>query len=352
MEPTKVGLVGFGLASRVFHAPLTTHTEGLELTHVVERSRDTAKETYPQVQRCTSLEELLATAVDLVVIATPSGSHFADAKLALNAGKHVICEKPFTVTGAEAWELAALARERKLVLTVFHNRRWDADFLTMKDLISGGALGEVVEYEARYDRFRPDLKEGQVWRERDEPGSGALYDLGSHIIDQAIQLFGRPTAVMADVRRQRVADASDDYFDVDLRFADRPALKVVVKAGCIVRAPGPRYVVHGKNGSFVKHGLDVQEPQLKEGLLPSSPGWAVEPVEMHGKLHLDTVETIVSVPGSYETFYAGVAAAIREGKPPPVTPEEAALVVTVIELAHQSARTGALVTIPADPVPQ
>jgi len=282
----------------------------------------------------------------------------------LLAGKHVVCEKPFTVTSAEAQELGAIAHAQKKMLTVFHNRRWDADFLTLRRVIEAGVLGELVEFEAHFDRFRPTLKQGNVWRERDEPGSGCLYDLGSHLIDQALQLFGRPSAVSADIRKQRAADAADDYFDVDLRYADRPGLKVTLKAGCVVRKQGPRYVMHGIKGSFVKHGIDVQEDQLKAGGNPGTEGWGVEPEADWGVLDVDATEggvtdsasgvglvvsengTVGSLPGCYQAFYAGVASAVRDGTPPPVLVADAALVIMIIELAKESARTGMVVPVP------
>jgi len=310
------------------------------------------------------LEELLTTDVELVIIATPSASHFENARDALLAGKHVVCEKPFTVTFAEAQELGAIAQAQKKILTVFHNRRWDADFLTLRRVIEADVLGELVEFEAHYDRFRPTLKAGNVWRERDEPGSGILYDLGSHLIDQALQLFGRPSAVAADIRKQRSSDAADDYFDVDLRYADRPALKVTLKAGCLVRRQGPRYVVHGTKGSFVKHGIDVQEDQLKANGNPGMEGWGVEPEAHWGVLDLEATDgsttnnassaglvvaengTVESLHGCYEAFYAGVASAVRDGAMPPVLSTDAALVIMIIELAKESARTGMVVPVP------
>jgi len=364
-EPIRCGLVGYGMVSSVFHAPLISHARAdFHLTHVVERSSDNARQRYPHILRCTSLEDLLATDVELVIIATPSASHFDNARDALLAGKHVVCEKPFTVTFAEAQELDTIACAKKKMLTVFHNRRWDADFLTLRRVIEAGVLGELVEFEAHYDRYRPALKEGNVWRERDEPGSGILYDLGSHMIDQALQLFGRPSAVAADIRKQRSSDAADDYFDVDLRYADRPAFKVTLKAGCVVRKLGPRYVVHGVNGSFVKHGIDVQEDQLKTHGNPGMVGWGVEPEADWGVLHVDAADesvtanasgvelvvsengTVESLHGSYQAFYAGVASAVRDGTMPPVLAADAALVIMIIELAKESARTGVVVPVP------
>ena len=346
LSPIRVGLVGYGMVSQVFHAPLVSQSKRFILSHVLERSTDKARQSLP-VERVTTLDELLVSDVELVVVATPTASHFETAKAVLSAKKHCVCEKPFTVSAAEATELHEMACAQGVMLTVFHNRRWDGDFLTLRRVLASGELGEVVEYSAAYDRFRPSPKGG--WRERDEPGSGVLYDLGSHLIDQAVQIFGRPSAVMADVRKQRDPDAADDFFELTLRYSEQPALRVSLRASCInaANASLPRYAIHGRGGSFVKRGLDVQEDQLKAGGHPGTEDWGVEPAANHGILSLaGAAERIVpSERGCYETFYDQVADAIRLGKPAPVDASDAALVVRIIECARESAENGVTVAV-------
>ena len=303
----KVGLVGYGLAGAVFHAPLITACDRLELAAVL-----TSREA-PNAVR--TLDELLRRS-ELVVVASPNRTHFSIAKQALEAGKHVVIDKPMTVTVAEAEELIALAAKCRRVLTVFHNRRWDGDYLTVRKILP--SLGEVNLFEAYWDRFRAGIKPG--WREVPDEGSGLLSDLGPHLIDQALQLFGIPDAVSADVEMQRSGAAVDDYFELTLQYGAR---RVKLGASTMVADPRPRFAVHGSAGSFVKHGLDTQESALKAGTDPRSPGFGVD--ERHGQLTLPdgSRETVPTELGNYLAFYEMVAAAVLDGGPVPVDPADA-----------------------------
>eukprot|EP00298_Acanthocystis_sp_HF-20_P010741 c19020_g1_i2.p1 GENE.c19020_g1_i2~~c19020_g1_i2.p1 ORF type:complete len:360 (-),score=159.31 c19020_g1_i2:28-1086(-) len=343
-----VGLVGFGMVSQVFHAPLLSSHPLFKLSYVVERSSEKSKEKYPDVIVVKTLADLLNTNVELVIIATPSSQHFEHARDALTANKHVIVEKPFTVTSEEAETLINLAKKHSKILTVYHNRRWDSDFLTVKSIIEQKLVGELAEIDIHYDRFRNTFKGG--WREKNEPGSGILYDLGSHLIDQALTLLGHrlPDAVFADVRKQREGAETDDYFDVDLRYNDLPSLKITLRSGMLVKKLGPRYAIHGTSGSFVKYGIDVQEEKLKNGLTPKNDDqFGVEPENIWGVLSIDGKDdqVIKSHTGSYLQFYSNVADAIRNNKPLEVAPEHGRDVIKVIEAAIQSSKTGKIVNL-------
>jgi scyllo-inositol 2-dehydrogenase (NADP+) len=312
----RTALIGRGMAATVFHAPLIRASEALEL--VAMAGRDGAA------------EAMADPSVDIVVIATPNASHAELARTALEAGKHVVVDKPFTLSVAEADALIRLAGERRRMLTVFHNRRWDGDFLTVRRLIGSGRLGEVALFEAHWDRFRPVVQ--RRWREDAEQGAGLLWDLGPHLIDQALVLFGPPDAVAADVAAQRDEARADDYFDVTLHYGPR---RVRLSASTLVAEPRPRFAVHGRGASFVKFGLDPQEAALRDGADPRHPGFGLDPLD--GRLGAEAVPT---EPGRYLAFYEGVAAAIRDGAAPPVDPADAREGLRLIELARRSAAEG------------
>jgi scyllo-inositol 2-dehydrogenase (NADP+) len=264
---------------------------------------------------------------------------------ALRAGRHVVVDKPFALSTADADELIGLAEATDRRLSVFHNRRWDSDFLTVRRCLEAGVLGDVSTFTSRYDRFRPVPKGS--WKEQDVPGSGVLWDLGPHLVDQALQLFGRPETVWADVGVQRAGVEAVDYLRVALGYG---RLRVLLHAGMEVRDPGPRFEVHGDRGSFVKHGMDLQEQALRAGGRPGDPGWGSEPPDRHGTLTgevagLELRGRLESVPGDYGAFYAAMAAAIRGDGPVPVPAAEARDVVMVIELALASAREGRVVRV-------
>lgn len=336
MQPIRTGLIGYGTAGAVFHAPLIAAASGLRLTAIGSRRADDIARDFPEAKAYENPQALIDDPdIELVVVATPNDTHAALARAALAAGKHVVVDKPFTLDAGEAEALIALADAAKRKLSVFHNRRWDSDFLTVRRLVDDGRLGEVAYYEAHFDRFRPEIKQG--WRETEVPGAGLLYDLGAHLIDQALVLFGMPRAVTADVARQRAAARADDYFHVVLDYGRRRA---VLHASVLVRDPGPRYLVHGDGGSFVKYGMDGQEAALREGRRPGGEGWGEDDPALFGRFtDVDgTVATIDSLPGRYTAFYEGIAASIRDGSPLPVEAREARDVIRVIEAAQLSAR--------------
>lgn len=331
-------LLSYGMSGQVFHAPLLQAAPGFVLTHVLRRTSAAPIAGRPDVNVVSDIDDLLRHAeLELVVINTPNESHYAYAKKAIEAGKHVVVEKPFTITSEEADELIALAARRNVVLSVFQNRRWDGDFLTVKRVIESGMLGQVVEFESHYDRYRPHI-EANTWKEAPGPGSGILYNLGSHMLDQALVLFGWPEAVDARLGALRPGSMVDDFYDIRLLY---PGKLVTIKSGYLVREQGPRYVVHGVNGSFVKYGIDPQEQALKDGKSANAPGWGQEPPAYWGKLNTTTnglhVEgSIETLAGDYPGFYANIHAAIRSKQPLAVPAAEARQVIRLIEASIES----------------
>ena len=275
MRALHVGLIGYGMAGRVFHAPTIAAVPELRLAKVVERRGQASRERYPWVEVAREAAALFEDdAIELVVVATPNLSHFELARQALLADKHVVVDKPFTLTSAQAQDLIDLARRRNKVVSAFHNRRWDGDFQTVRQIVQQGLLGRLVEYESHFDRFRNTFSPERAWRETAGPGSGVLFDLGPHLIDQALVLFGLPRMLTADIRNQREAGKADDQFELILHY---DSLKVTLKAGLLVRQPGPRFALHGTEGSFVKYGVDPQEEALKRGRSPRSRSGAWNP---------------------------------------------------------------------------
>ena len=337
MREVPVGLIGYGFAGSVFHAPLIRSVPGLALQRIACSEPGRPQRDHPSVQVDADSAAMLADpAIELVVIATPNTSHFPLARAALLAGKHVVVDKPFVVSVEEGQQLVVLAKERERMLSVFQNRRWDNDFLTVSRCIASGLLGTVCSYEAHYDRFVPTVD--RRWREQPAAGAGVLFDLGSHLIDQALQLFGLPQTVQADVACQRADAQVDDYFHLLLDYG---SLKVVLHAGMLVREPGPHFQVHGTRGSFVKRGLDSQEDALLRGERPGHPQWGRDDPAWHGRITFDAnglaIEgSVESAVGSYEAFYQGVYAAVADGAAPPVSADGALDVVRVIACALRS----------------
>ena len=331
----KTGIVGYGKAAKVFHAPLINAVQSLELYSVVERSSDDAIQQYPDVEVFRSFKEILKDDLtELLIITTPNHLHFSMAQEALSAGKHVVIDKPFTVTFEEAKKLIRLADDAGLKLSVFHNRRWDGDFITLKELIRDQKVGEVVEVVSTFNRFRNQIQE-DAWREKSQPGSGVLYDLGSHLIDQSIQIFGKPDQLYADIRKQR-GGVTDDYFELDLYY---PNLKVKLKAGVLVADPSPRFTVRGTEGAFVTFGLDPQEQNLKEGkkLNSNDHSWGT----LYKWEDRNMIEEEVKIAsGNYSVFYRDMASAINGEVELPVDPSEAAFTIYLIELAFKSNMEG------------
>lgn len=336
-KPLKTGLVGFGKVAQTMHAPLISQEPGLELTDVVERHHEYSRETYPQVTVHKSLEDMLAHAdIDLVVICTPNEFHFDQAQAALLAGKHVVVDKPITVKAEQARELQKLADEVGKLLSPYQNRRWDGDFLTIKKLLKEGTLGRIVHFESHFDRFRPEANHN--WREKDVPGSGIFYDLGAHLIDQAVQLFGKPEWVYAEILKQRKDVQADDFFDLSLMYKE---MKVRLSASILMNAPLPKFLVLGDKGSYSKYGLDVQEAALKQRILPGTQNWGVEPSESYGKVFLENeTYALPTENGNYLAYYQNIAKAIRKQEPLMVNTEEAALTLDIIEAAIRSNKTG------------
>ena len=331
----RAGLIGFGLAGSVFHEPLIRACDRLELSAVL-----TSRE-HPL--RVNSLGDLLGKA-ELVVIATPNQTHFELAKAALERGRDVVVDKPFTVTIDEADELIHLAEERGRLLTAFHTRRWDGDFLTVEKTLPD--LGEISLFEANWDRFRPSIKPG--WRERGGPGSGVFYDLGPHLIDQALKIFGMPEAVAADIGTQREGTVADDYFDVTLHYG---RMRACLRSSTLIAAARPRFAIHGTGGSLVKHGLDPQEAQLKSGLRPGDPGFGVTNEQATFADADGNARTIPTEPGNYRAFYDAVAAAILDGAQVPVPAEDARDGLAIIDLARRASVLGQRLPVPASSLP-
>jgi len=331
-------LLSYGMSGEVFHAPLLQSHPGFSLSTILQRNSDKAKQHYPDVKLVRKAEDIFQdNTIDLVVINTPNESHFEFASQALHAGKHVIVEKPFTVTSDEADKLITLANQKKKIITVFQNRRWDGDFLTVQKVIANKWLGKVVEVEVHYDRFRNYI-EANTWKEESGRGSGILYNLGSHMLDQVIALFGMPAEVDARVGIQRPGGKVHDYYDIRMQYN---SFQAIVKSSYLVREPGPRYIVHGTEGSFVKYGLDPQEQALKEGKIPGTAGWGTEDKSFWGKLNTSMdgahVEgTIETIPGNYLSFYQNVYEVITEGKSLAVKPEESRDGIKLIEACYLS----------------
>jgi scyllo-inositol 2-dehydrogenase (NADP+) len=336
--PIRTGLIGYGLSGARFHAPLLAAEPAFTLAAVATRRAEAVGREWPGV--CVlSVETLLADpTLELVIIATPNDAHAALAERALLAGKHVVVEKPFTLDSAEAMRLGALARERGRCLTVFHNRRWDGDFLTVRQLLEQGRLGRLYSFESHFDRFRPQVK--ARWKEEDVPGGGTLWDLGAHLIDQAVELFGLPESISADLGRQRTGARGVDWFHLLLRYGE---LRVILHSGSVVHEPWPRFVLQGEAEAWSKHGLDPQEAQLEAGLRPGLAGWGIEPAERYGRLSRGG--SIPTLPGRYERFYRQLAEAIAGEGPVPVTAESAAQVNRVIEAALRSAEEGRRISL-------
>jgi scyllo-inositol 2-dehydrogenase (NADP+) len=344
--PVGVGLLGYGLAGSGLHAPLIGAEPRLRLHAVASRRPEKVHRDVPAVRVVATPAALLEDpAVELVVVAAPNALHHQLAGAALRAGRHVVVDKPFVTSSAEADELIRLAEREDRLLSVFQNRRWDGDYLTVRHCVRAGLVGHVSTYIARYDRFSPHPLGG--WREREEPGSGVLWDLGAHLVDQALQLFGLPTTVMADVGAQRPGALADDYFHVVLGYRE---LRAILHAGSLVRAPGPRFEVHGDKGSFLKHGVDPQARELESGGRPGDPGWGSDPEDRYGSLTtevagLEVTGRLATLPGSYQSFYRGMASAILGEGPVPVAAEEARNTVRMLECALQSSREGRVVAV-------
>ncbi|MDR0844356.1 MAG: Gfo/Idh/MocA family oxidoreductase [Tannerella sp.] len=348
MEKIKTGLAAYGMSGQVFHAPFIALHPQFELAAITERSKNLSKERYPQARIVRSFDELIAQDdLELIVVNTPDSTHYEYARRALEAGKHVVVEKPFTNTTAEGEELIALAGKKGLMLSVYQNRRWDADFLTVKELLKSGIVGRPVEFESTFARYRNYIQP-DTWKEQE---GGMTYNLGSHLIDQSIQLFGMPEAVFADIAVMRTGGMVDDYFVIHLlRPAKAPDIRITLKAGYLMCEPEPRFVLHGTEGSYVKYGVDKQEALLKSGFKPDTPDWGVETEEEWGRLTLwkdgRAVRTkYPSQRGHYVGFYESVYQHLRHQAPLDTDAREVVHGIRVIEAAVESAHSRKIVNL-------
>lgn len=338
----RVGIIGYGLAGRVFHAPLIAATPGLEVDAIVTSDPGRAaqaRKDYPEAEVVPDAGAIFARPdqLDLVVVATPNDSHVPLALLSIEAGVAVVIDKPLAAVAADGRRLIERSEAAGVLLTVFQNRRWDNDFLTLRSLLDENRLGRVHRFESRFERWRPQLRRDR-WREDPDPAraGGLLYDLGAHVIDQALVLFGPVTSVYAELDRRRAGSVVDD--DVFVALTHGGGVRSHLWVGALTPQLGPRFRVLGDRAGYTKYGLDVQEPQLVAGLFPRSPGWGVDTPSRDGVLGADEqLEVVPTLPGAYENFYAGLAEALAGDAPPPVDPWDALAVVEVIEAAKRSA---------------
>ncbi|WP_295945139.1 oxidoreductase [uncultured Xanthomonas sp.] len=345
MSDFNLALLGFGYVGRTFHAPLIAHTPGLHLHTVVSRQAEVVHAAWPQARVVADAAQAFADPrIDAVVIATPNQTHAPLALAALAQGKHVLVDKPFTLDVAEAQQVLAQAQRADRIVSVFQNRRWDGDFLGVRALLEAGTLGEIAEFHSHFDRHRPQVVDR--WREHALPGSGLWFDLGPHLLDQALQLFGPPQSLQADLALQRPGAQTVDYVHAVLRY---PRLRVVLHAGSLVAANGLRFALHGSGGSYVKHGLDTQEAQLRAGVAPGAPGWGEDPLP--GQLRLvgadgtHAVQTLPAPRGDYRDCYAAFREAIAGRAPAPVDAAQALAVMRLLEAGVRSAASGCSVTL-------
>ncbi len=340
-------MASFGMSGLVFHGPLLDAHPGFHLKSVVQRSKSDAKDLYPGIKIERSFNQLLEDdEIELIVVNATNDTHFPFAWEALNAGKHVVLEKPFVNKVQEGKQLIELAIRKNRILSVFQNRRWDSDFLTVQKIVQAGFLGRIVEFISSFDRYRNYIQEN-TWKEDTGPGSGLLYNLGPHLIDQVLVLFGHPGALHADIRKVRTGTLVDDFFDISLYY---PGLKARVHSSYLVREPFPRFTLHGTLGSFIKYGLDPQEAALKAGSKPGSPGWGTEEENIRGWLNTEMEGIpiqgkIISEPGNYLAYYDNIFDAIRNNKSLSVPAKQSLLNVYIIEKAFESAKTGNAVSL-------
>ena len=338
MKPINTALCSFGMSGWVFHAPFININPGFNLYAVWERTKNLAHEKYPGIKTYRKLEDMLADdSVELVIVNTPNATHYDYTKKALEAGKHVVVEKPFTITVEEGNELIAIAKKQNKKLSVYQNRRYDSDYKTIKKVISQNVLGDLVEVEMHFDRFK-EVISPKLHKEIPGPGTGSLYDLGAHLIDQALQLFGMPDKIFADIQCVRPVSQVDDYFELLLYYGK---LRVRLKSSYTVREALPGYIFHGLKGSFIKPKTDVQEALLQAGETPGKSDWGTEPDSEMGLLHTEKEgkevrEYIRSEQGNYNEYYDGIYESVRNNTPLPVTAQEGVNVIKIIETAYKS----------------
>ena len=342
MNPINTALTSYGMSGLVFHGPLLEVHAGFEITKILEWSgKNRSKGHHPGAVVVNDYDDILTDSkIELVIVNSPDHLHHEMAIKALRHGKHIVVEKPFTLTVKEADEIIAEAAKKELMVSVFQNRRWDGDFLTVEQVINGGTLGRLVSFESHFDRFRNYIQES--WKENKSLGAGTLYNLGSHMIDQALYLFGMPDYLFADVRAQRTGSKVDDSFDL---FFHYPGVKCFVRGSYLVKEQGPRYTLHGTEGSFLKWGIDPQEEALKAGQLPGSKNWGADPPELFGIISSESgeqeiKEKVPTIPGNYLAYYDNIYEHLRHGADLAVKAEDARNVIRVIEAAYESAGKG------------
>ena len=327
-----VAIVGFGLSGRYLQAPFFEANENYYLKTILSNNQN-PKEFFPAVNVVKNIEEILNdSSVDLVSICSPNNTHYSYAKLALNAGKHVLVEKPFTAFSHQAIELISLAKTKNKTLSVFQNRRFDSDFLTVQKIIKSKQLGELLNFEIHYNRFKPELNL-KKWKETKDEGSGIIYDLGAHIIDQAIALFGVPTHVWGQSFTQRNNSLIEDAFDIKMDYGK---LKVTLRSSLLVNNPSPRYIINGTQASFLKYGLDVQEDQLKTGMKPTETGFGIEPLEQQGKLYINkgnhtVIKNVLNEKGNWALLFQNLYDAIVNAKDLLIKPDEVLEQIKIID---------------------
>lgn len=348
IKPIRTGLCAFGMSGKVFHAPFLSCLPQFDLAAITERHQKAASAIYPDIISYHSVEDLLADpSLELIIVNTPNITHYEYVKTALELGKNVVVEKPFAATLAQAEELTQLAKAKQRFLVVFQNRRWDSDFLTVQEVIKKGLLGQLIEMEIHYDRYRLMLNSVKKHKEKPDVGVGNIFDLGPHLVDEAIVLFGKPEAVFAIVQSHRPDSLVDDYFDIKLLY---PGFTCTLKSSLLAREPLPGYILHGVLGSFIKNRADTQEAQLQAGKQPCSPSWGEEYKADEGLLHTtidgqDVRQNYPSLPGGYQHFFEKVYASIREGKPSPVPLNDSLLNMQIIEAALESSRKRKIVSL-------
>ena len=347
MTPINTALLSYGMSGEIFHAPLIAAHGGFRLSKIVQRRTPTANRRYTSVEVVNSIDNILGDSnIELVVVNTPNETHYEYTVRVLEAGKHAVVEKPFSVTSQEADALISLAKKKNLILSVFQNRRWDGDFLTLKQVVAQKLVGKIVEFELHYDRFRNYI-EANTWKEESAPGTGILYNLGSHMLDQVLVLFGYPQEVDARLGAQRPGGRVDDFYDIRLQYN---GFHVIVKSSYLVRESMPRYILHGTEGSFVKFGIDPQEQALKDGRIPGSVGWGQEPSSQWGTINtslggLHVTGAIETLQGNYLAYYSNVFESIRNQATLAVKPEESRDVIRLIEACAESNKRRAAVKL-------
>ncbi|MGQ7870244.1 Gfo/Idh/MocA family oxidoreductase [Sunxiuqinia sp. sy24] len=334
----QTALASFGMSGMVFHGPSLKANPNFNIHSILERTKNLSAKDYPQAHIVRNFDELIRQPeVDLVIINTPDRFHYTMCKQALAAGKHVVVEKPFTQTVEQANELIQLAKNQNRMLSVYQNRRWDGDFLTVKKVLTGGMIGRLVEFESHFDRYRNFIQE-ETWKEEGDKRHGVLFNLGSHMIDQVVQLVGMPQSITAHLDILRTGGKVNDYYDIRMQY---PNFAAILKSSYLVREPGPRYSLHGTLGTFHKWGIDPQEKQLKAGHLPNKVHWGTEPKEYWGQLNtewngLNVKGTVETVPGNYKAYYENIYDVLANGAELAVNPEESRDVVQLLDYCLQS----------------